>query len=660
VAPARFPPFQRATLANGMQLIVVTNRRLPVLSMSLAFAAGSRYDADGRAGTAEMVAALLTKGAGTRDADAVAAAIEGVGGSLVASASLDFLTVSVNGLSENAELAFELLADAVMRPTFAPSEIDLYRTQALSGLQLELSQPEAIASRMFAAQLYGTHPYGRRPDPATVKAIMRDDLVAFQKARLRPGGALLVLAGDITLARAQQLAAAAFRGWTGAAPAAGAASVTPPAPPARTATEIVLVHRAGSVQSNIIVGNVTWPAGDPRHYALTVANKVLGGGADARLFMILREQKGWTYGAYSSVTRYRGPGYFSATAEVRTDVTDSSLREMLSQLNRLRSEAVPAREFDDARSSLVGRFPLQVETAEQVAGQVSSAHLLGLPADYVPTYRQRLAAVTPASALEAARAGIQPDRALALVVGDGAKLLDKLGAIAPVRIISPEGAALTAADLATKALDVDLSLLAPRTDSLAVFVQGNAMGFQRGKLERSGDGWKYTEDVQIGPIVQQHTEVVFGADLTPTSVTQSGQQGGQQAKIDVTYAGGRARGSATTPSATGPKTVQVDAELAKGMVDDNMLTPLLPTFRWAAGAQFTAAIFQSGKGSPVTVTLTVGGEESVTVPAGAIASWRVDLTGAEQPVSFWIEKAAPHRVVKIALAGAPVEMRLVK
>jgi predicted Zn-dependent peptidase len=659
VAPAQFPPFQTATLTNGVKLLVVSNRRLPILSISLSFAAGGKYDPAGKVGTSNMVAGLLTKGAGKRDADAVSEAIEGVGGSISSNSGNDFLSVDLGLLSENAALGFELIADAVARPTFDEKEIEIYRTQALSGLQLELGQPASIAGRIFAAELYGKHPYGRSADVASTKAITKADLVAFQKARLRPTGALLVVAGDITLARATQLAETAFKGWTGAAPAPFVAAS---APPARTAREIVLVHRAGSVQSNIVVGNLTWGAGDPRHYAAVMANKVLGGGADARLFMILREQKGWTYGAYSSITRNQGMGNFSATAEVRTEVTDSSVKELLTQFTRIGTEAIDAKEFEDAKSALVGRFPLQVETAAQVAGQVSSAQLLGLPSDYVQTYRQKLAAVTPATALAAAKAAIQTEKSLFVVVGDGAKLYDKLKAIAPVRLVSVEGTPMKPEDLLVKAtvLDVALDKLAARTDSFTVFVQGNPFGFQRGKLEKSGAGWKYTEDTQLGPIMNQHTEVTFDGDLTPGSVTQSGQQQGQQAKIDVSYAGGRAKGSATTPSQTGPKTVQVDAEVAKGMIDDNMVQALLPTFKWAAGAKFSVSAFQSGKGTPLPLTLTVSGEESVTVPAGTFATWKVDMTGADAPVTFYVEKAAPNRVVKIAIVGAPIEMRLAK
>ena len=210
VKAAQFPPFQEATLPNGLRLLVVENHKLPVISVQLAFPAGGTYDPNGKVGMADMVAGLLTKGAGKRTADEFSAAIEGIGGSISASADPDFMTIGANFLTADAEFGMGLMADAALHSSFAATEVELSRTQTLSALQLEQSQPEAIAARFFAKGLYGAHPYGRRPDPASVKAITQADLTAFQATRLRPSGALLVFAGDISLAKA--LATSAFAG----------------------------------------------------------------------------------------------------------------------------------------------------------------------------------------------------------------------------------------------------------------------------------------------------------------------------------------------------------------------------------------------------------------------------------------------------------------
>lgn len=658
VKPAQFPPFQEAVLTNGLRIVLVESHEQPVLSMALAFPAGESYDPKGKEGLASLAAQLLTKGAGKRTADEISAAIEGVGGSINTGTSADFMTVRADILSSDATLGFDLLGDVVIRPSFAESEIELARTQTLSGLQFELSQPASLAGRFFAGAIYGAHPYGRRATPPSVRAITRADIQRFHRERLVPSGAMLVVAGDIRMADLRRHATRAFAGWRG-----GPAAMLPAtAIPARTRTEILLVHRPGSVQSNIVVGNTTFAPANPQFYALTLANRVLGGGADSRLFMILREQKSWTYGAYSQFSRPRGIGAFQATAEVRNEVTDSALVELMSQLRRLGREPVAATELDAAKGALVGRFPLTIETAEQVAGAVTNARLLGLPADYLRTYRTRLSAVTPAQLQASARANIRPDASLIVVVGDGARLYESLRKIAPVRIVSVQGDPMTAADLAPRvaALDLDLSKLVARHDSFTVLVQGNPFGFQRSVLTAEANGWRYTEDTRIGPIIEQRTEVTIGSRGEVTSARQAGKVQGQDTKIDATYAGGRAKGSATTPGQTGMKSVTYDTTVVAGTVDDNSLIALMPAMKWGAGAKHTIPVFQSGKGTSTQFTLAVTGAESVQVPAGTFETWRVEMSGGEQTANFYLTQSQPHRVVKITVAGAPVEIVLVK
>ena len=656
IKAAVFPPFQEATLANGLRVVVVQSKKQPVVAVSLAFPAGAFYDPAGRSGTAEMVAGMLTKGAGTRTADQISDAIEGVGGSISAGVDADFLSVRTAVLTNDTKLAFDLLADVVIRPTFPEKELELLRTQSLSGLQLEQSQPSAIADRFFRKGIYGDHPYARKADPASVKAITRDDLLKFHKARLRPNGALLVVSGDITLAQVKLLASAAFAGWTGAAPAAAAIKE----PPTGKATEIVLVHRAGSVQSNILIGNTSWAPTNPRSFAGTVMNKVLGDGASGRLFLTLREAKSWTYGAYSAFERRKGLGYFVANTEVRTAVTDSALVELLAQLKRVTVEPIPDAEIDASKNSIAGAFPLKIESSAQVAAQVAAVKLYELPAAYLQTYRQRIAAVTSATAQAAAVAGIHPDKAVIVVVGDGTKIYEGLKKIATVRIVAPDGSALKPEDLVVKggSLDIARDQIVATSDSFAVMFQGNALGYQRSSLVKADGGWLLTEDSQIATVVQQHTEVRFTENFVMLSAKQTGKQAGKDVKIDVAYAGGRAKGTAATPQppAGDVKSTIIDAEVPAGAVDDNLITTLLPAMKFSAGAKIPVNVFQSGKGTTITMTLSVIGEEEVKVPAGTFATWKVEMAGGEQPSTLYVEKAAPHRLVKLAIAGAPVEL----
>ena len=658
VKPAAIPAFQEATLPNGLRIMLVESHRQPVVSLALMLPAGNVYDPAGKEGLATIVADLLTKGAAKRTAEDVSSAIEGVGGSIGASATADFLNLRASVLSENAPLAFELVADGVARPTFAFKEMELSRTQLLSALQLEQSNPSALAQRFFAAHLFGAHPYAKRPTATTVRAITNDDLKSFQRTRLVPKGALLVVAGDISLERARTLAVQHFGSWTGT-PATVAQR---PKPPTRDKTEILLVHRPGSVQSNIVVGNLTYAPTNPSYYALTVANKVLGEGTDSRLFKTLREQKSWTYGAYSSLTRNRDIGYIEATAEVRNAVTDSALIELLKIERSIGSTSVTPTEIEAAKSSLVGRLPLQLETAQGVAEQVGRFTMLGLPKDFIRTLRPRLAAVTAAELQRAAKSYMRPNQSLIVVVGDGAHVYDKLAKIAPTRIVSATGDAMTPSDLVqrTTALPVDITKLVAKVDSFTVLVQGNPLGFQTMALTRTSSGFAYKTVTSIGPIMQQSAEVAFGTNLAPQSVVGSGKIQGRDVTVSVTYANGRAKGTGSTPTPQGIKTVAVDTTIAAGVVDDNMIIALVPGLRWAPNSKYSVSAFDASAGTLKQLSLAVQTSESIVVPAGTFGVYRVELTGQDQPMTMWITTAAPYRVVKMTLVGAPVEFVLAK
>jgi zinc protease len=656
--PVQFPPFRDVSLPNGMTLILVENHEQPSLSVSLSFRAGSIYDPAGKEGLADIVAELLTKGTPTRTAEQIAATIEGVGGSIGASAGDDFLTVSTDVLSDHADLAFDLLGDVVRRATFPDQELELARTRFLSSLAVELSQPENVAARAFQQEIYGRNPYGRNSSAASYKAITRGDVVAFASHRLRPTGALLVVAGDITPERARALAAGAFGSWHGAPSAAPAF----PAPPAKRTTEILLVHRPGSVQSNIIIGNTTFLPTDTGYYAARVATQVLGGGSDSRLFLILREQKSWTYGSYAALHRNRGLGYWEATFEGRTEVTDSALTELLHQIDRMRTEAVPDSELAAAKGFLVGSFPLTIETPRQIAQVVTTAKLLGLGPDYIQRYRERLSAVTPRRAEAAAKRIYRRDALTIVVVGDATVLYDKLKAIAPVRLVDTEGKPLDPADLNPKATAVafDRSQIVARSDSFQALVQGNAFGSQTAKVDVTPDSIVYTESTNLG-VIQQHTVVVLNADLSMRRSDQTGTVQSQQTETHLAYQNGRVKGTAMSPQPSGtPKTLTIDTTVAPGTIDDNALNVLLPALPLAPGKTFNLAVFSSGDGATKVVTVKVAGVENVGVPAGTFPAYRLELTGMQLPLVMHVSQATPRRLLRIAPTGAPLVFELVK
>ncbi|HUQ84018.1 MAG TPA: DUF3108 domain-containing protein [Gemmatimonadaceae bacterium] len=207
---------------------------------------------------------------------------------------------------------------------------------------------------------------------------------------------------------------------------------------------------------------------------------------------------------------------------------------------------------------------------------------------------------------------------------------------------------------------INFATLAARTDSFVVMVQGNALGYQRTTVERTEGGFRIVDDVQIGAIMTQRTEVELGPDGALRSTKQTGQVRGQSTSIDITYHDGRAKGSATTPAAGGPATIAIDTTVMPGAIDDNLITALLPALDWTPNASFTLPVFLSGKGYEQPLTLTVKSTEQVTVPAGTFEVYRVDLSGGQAPVAMYITTDATHRLVKIAPRGAPLEFVLAK
>jgi hypothetical protein len=202
--------------------------------------------------------------------------------------------------------------------------------------------------------------------------------------------------------------------------------------------------------------------------------------------------------------------------------------------------------------------------------------------------------------------------------------------------------------------------LAARSDSFVVMVQGNAMGFQRSTVERTESGFRLIDDVQIGAIMTQHTEVDFGPDGTLRSTKQAGTVRGQTTTIDITYHDGRAKGSATTPSVAGLVTTSIDTAVAAGAIDDNLITALLPALDWSPSSSFTIPVFLSGKGHVQDLTLTVTGIEKLTVPAGSFEVYRVELSGGQAPVAMYVTTDSTHRLVKVAPRGAPLEFVLAR
>lgn len=391
--PYPFPKAATRTLANGLRVFVVADREQPAVTVRLILDAGSVNDPAGKPGVAEMTANMLTQGTAKRSAQEIAQTIDFVGGSLGASADKDGTYVNVTVVKKDLSLGLELLADVVRNAAFQDEELERQREQLLSGLRVQYSDADYLATVLFQRRLYGTHPYGL-PDegtPDSARALTRDDLANFRDTHYVPTGALMAFAGDITAEAAFAAAEKHFGDW----PRKQAPAATLPQPAGPRGHRILLVDKPDAVQTQIRVGRLGLPRNNPDYIPLYVANRIFGGGFNSRLSTEVRQRKGLTYGAYSGFNSNKQAGSFVASTFTRTEATVEATRLVVDLIQKMSTGEVTQEEMNFARDYLAGVFPIQTETAEQVAGRILTVEQYGLPADYNDTYREKILAVGP-------------------------------------------------------------------------------------------------------------------------------------------------------------------------------------------------------------------------------------------------------------------------
>jgi zinc protease len=436
VGELSLPLITETRLDNGLDVVVVSKRNLPLLTLRLVIPGGRSAEPEELAGTSQFVASLLNRGTSSRSAQEIASAIEQVGGSLVAETGQDSLTITARVLSEYGELAFQLLGDVTMHPSFPAEELENYRQRAVTSLLSELADPSEVASRAFGAIVYGQHPHGNVTTRQTLTAVSHQAVVAYHQAQFHPEGAVLIVIGDIRHDEAVLQAQSAFGSWqVGQKPP----PVPAAPPPTRAQQTVYLVDQPGSSQAQVMLGHLGILGADPRRFALIVANQVLGGGSSSRLYRDLREEKGFTYGIYSYFDFPLQVGQFAVSAAVRNDVIGLALEATLEQLRQLREAPVPPDELDDARSYLIGSYALYLERDTAMASQIGSFKMRGLPLSDLGDYAALIEAVDAEAARQAVAQYIWPELAAIVVVGDAANIRGSLTKIAPVVMVDADG-----------------------------------------------------------------------------------------------------------------------------------------------------------------------------------------------------------------------------
>lgn len=391
--------------------------RLPLVTVLALVDAGACADPPGGEGTASLTARTLAEGSGTLDGLALAERFEALGTSFAAHADWDSTVARLTVLRDRLGEAFTQFAEVVRGPAFPAMDVARRRDERLADLAQLLAEPRALADRRFIGALYSADSRFTRPaggDAATVAILDAERVRSFHSKRYGPTNTTLVIVGDCTPEHARDLALRAFGDWR----VSPVAPAPVPVENARAGRRTLLVRRTDAAQSEVRIGHIGVPRSHPDHLAIVVMNAILGGLFSSRLNLNLRERNAFTYGASSGFDWRRGAGPFVASSAVKNEVTGRAVEEMLREIDRMRAAPPSDEEVSLATEYLAGVFPIRYESTDAVAGALAAAATFGLPEDWFATYRAAVQRVNATAVHAAARAHLDPDRLLVLVVGD--------------------------------------------------------------------------------------------------------------------------------------------------------------------------------------------------------------------------------------------------
>ncbi|GGG12789.1 hypothetical protein GCM10011344_11850 [Dokdonia pacifica] len=408
------------SLKNGLKVLVVENHKLPRVSIQLTMDNPLIVEGD-KAGTSDLVAALLGKGSQNISKDDFNEEVDFLG------SSINFGSQSAfgNGLSKYFNRIIELMADAGLNPNFTQEEFDKERERIIEGIKSNESSVSAIAGRVQSVLAYGAdHPYGEYTTEATINNVTLADVKKFHNDYFRPNNAYLIIIGDVNFKDVQKAVKKNFKSWE-----EGSIPQTPFGTPQNPSeAEIDFISMDNAVQSEIAVQNtVSLKMSDPDYFPTLIANKILGGGGEARLFNNLREDKGYTYGAYSSIgSNEKTVSRFRASASVRNAVTDSAVVEFMKEIEKIGNQFVSDEELANAKAKYVGDFVLALERPQTIANYAYNIETRGLSKDYYKNYLANLNKVSKEDVKNAAQKYFQGDNAQIVVTGKGSEVAENL------------------------------------------------------------------------------------------------------------------------------------------------------------------------------------------------------------------------------------------
>jgi zinc protease len=431
-----FPRYVSTDLTNGLRVLIIEHHEQPILSLRFLVKSGSAQDGD-LPGLASLTGELLTKGTMTSSALQIAQEIDYVGGQLASGSDWDATYVSATLLTKHLDVGFSLLADVALNPIFSEEEIERGRQQRLTMLIRRKDDTGYLAEAELNSAIFHGHQYGK-PQIGTeqsVEALTRGNLLEFHQRYFIPSNAILAVVGDINPGEVTPRIEKLFGSWKQQPQPAD--SIRQPKDLEETSVRVV--DKPGAVQSAIRVGHVGIARKSDDFVPVVVLNTLLGGYFNSRMNINLREGKGYTYGAQTTFDVRKFPGPFVTSADVRNEVTDSAISEILYELRRIRREPVTPEELIMVKEFLIGSFPLQIETPNQIASKVIDLELYDLPRNFYDTFNDNVEVVTAEDLLSEAQRYLHPDRVAIVVSGDSKEIAGKLRKFGPVDVVDANG-----------------------------------------------------------------------------------------------------------------------------------------------------------------------------------------------------------------------------
>jgi predicted Zn-dependent peptidase len=443
ILQVKLPQPVEAKLKNGLTVLILEDRRAPFVSLQLHLdGAGALFEPAEMAGLAQTTAQMLREGTKSRSSLEIAEETDRLGASIGASASFGApdAVLSASGLSDNFDSWFNIVADLLLQPSFPADELEKLKQRIHVQLREQRSGANFLLGERFNRVLFGEHPAARVSASAqSLNRLSREALIQWHRERYTPQNAILGIAGDV---RAKEMIAKLEKrlaGWKKGV----VERPWPPDPVAAKVRKVSLVHRPNSVQTTVALGNIAIDRRSPDYMPMVVMNDIIGGGASARLFLNLREEKGYTYGVYSSFSALRYPGPWRAGGNMRTEVTGAALVEFFREIRRIGEEQVSSRELEESKRSIVASFALSLEQPSRVLNFAITRKVHGLPVDYWDAYPRKIMAVTAEDVQRVARRYLNPDGLQLVAVGDATKIKSALEKYGAVEVYDSNGAMMS-------------------------------------------------------------------------------------------------------------------------------------------------------------------------------------------------------------------------